>query len=86
MTSPNAAPSSVPLMPSKTSMASAAKPAGPVTAIARSPSGSDTRSRTSAIGSRIVSDSPSPTIEDTTSAASRVCVPWPGGRNGATAR
>ena len=53
-TSSSAAPSSVPLMFSKTLIASAAKPAGPVTLTSSPPPGSLTRSRMSSIGSRIV--------------------------------
>ena len=47
-------------MPSKTLIASAAKPAGPVTLTSSPPPGSLTRSRMSSIGSRIVAPSPSP--------------------------
>ena len=81
----SAAPSSVPLMPSNTLIASAAKPAGPVTLTSRPPPGSLTRSRMSSIGSRIVSDSPSPVMLPISSAAS----PDSDGRagpNGLTAR
>ena len=84
-TSSSAAPSSVPLIPSKTLIASAAKPAGPVTLTSSPPPGSLTRSRMSSIGSRIVSDSPSPVMLPISSAAS----PDSDGRgsaNGTTAR
>ena len=69
-TSASAAPSSVPLIPSKTLIASAAKPAGPVTFTSRPPPGSLTRSRMSSIGSRIVAPSPSPVMLPINSAAS----------------
>jgi hypothetical protein len=57
-TSPTAASSRVPLIPSKTLIASALNPADPVTATCR-PSRSFSRSRRSSTGSRIVADSPS---------------------------
>ena len=72
-------------MPSKTLIASAAKPAGPVTLTSSPPPGSLTRSRMSSIGSRIVAPSPSPVMLPISSAAS----PDSDGRgsaNGETAR
>ncbi len=69
-TSSSAAPSSVPLMFSKTLIASAAKPAPPVTLTSSPPPGSLTRSRMSSIGSRMVSPSPSPVMLPISSAAS----------------
>ena len=69
-TIPTAASSSVPLIDSKTLIASAAKPAGPVTLTSSPPPGSLTSSRMSSIGSRIVSDSPSPVMLPISSAAS----------------
>ena len=71
-TSTNADSSSVPSIPSKTLIASAEKPAPPVTLTSRPPPLLSIRLRTASTGSMIVSASPSLVMFATTSAASRL--------------